>query len=200
MSISKETKQNKCNCDCHDTYPQEIHCIDCKSNEKLFPQPTLSQCCGMQKTSKGAFCKDICSNCQQPFIPQEKDISNTSTTHDSMVHVPLPKEDWMDKEREAFRQEFTINSLDAIDAITAKNLIADYWLSRIQSQIEAECERAFKEGYEKGIQEVGQGATRSELVRIRIAEREQGKVEERERILKMIEKLKLKIPWKEMWR
>lgn len=104
--------------------------------------------------------------------------------HSGEPFVPPESSAWMEEEREAFCREFTINSLDAISAIKAKNLIADYWLSRMAETREA----ARKEGYEIATRDLKNKYDYAHRANIegKIA-REQGRQEERERVVKMIE-------------
>lgn len=187
--IEYTTLAGGCPCECHDgcSKQREDACLKCIP----FVEPTLSQCCNTElyeTKHEGKILHYFCSKCGQPFFLQQADTAHMSQKRlpvikgmqNGVFNTPLPSKDWMDKEREAFYKQSSEEYKNIAPYSMQK--IADYWLSRIQSQIEAERVKAK--------QEVGQGATRSELVRIRIAEREQGKVEERERIVKMIEEMK----------
>lgn len=185
-------------------------------------QPTLSTCCEKcngiirDESSFGrdyGCLKDDCE-CHKPFIPQEKDeicgvhIQGQNppmkTGHACFNKKPcpdhsidFPKEDWITE----FDDQFPVDSFYEM-ILSEEGDIKSF----IQSQIEAETkrclaahssqipfiqERAFKEGEESGyVQGYINGRTD---IREKDMAREQGKVEERERIVKDLQQICNKI-------
>jgi hypothetical protein len=155
---SKENKQNKCPDSCFPEVPAGSTRVQwC---EKHKPQPSLSKCCGANiqecnfKTGDTYFKGSVCEKC---LIPQFDDISqapkmikekecqweNCSGGEYCEKHslIFLPKEDWTIE----FDKKFPVDSFYGM-ILSEEGDIKFF----IQSQIEAERVRAFKEGYEKG--------------------------------------------------
>lgn len=130
---------------------------------------------------------DANCTCEKPFIPaSEKEYPSHAHAGISTGNCPICSTtetlDWMDKEREAFMEsshvEASYDDQIGLQVISSPEDVCDYWILRI--------EEARKEGYEKGFDAGGQ--TKGGTGRIMYQRGlEQGKQEEKARIVKMIE-------------
>lgn len=141
-----------------------------------------SSCCGAEKIVNPQNGWNECSECFDPFVPaSEKEYIHKYNHNAECVYcdakVSQPSPDWMEEERKAFYEWY-------VDKDDWYKLIADYWLSRIAETREA----ARKEGYEIATRNLKNKYDYAHRANIegKIA-REQGRQEERERVVKMIE-------------
>lgn len=150
--------------------PQKDCQPDCK--------PILSGCCGKEKYINPENGWWECSSCGDTFIPKEKECNACdgkckicSKCHEMDCDCSLPKEDW----RTEFDKKFC--------GIMAGILFLDDDLANpenIKSFIQSQIEAAHKAGWEEAKEWNYNHLTSKGYI-------EQGRVEERERIVRMIE-------------
>lgn len=120
-------QEKECRCPCHTDTIDFISC-DCGIHEQQSKIAHI-QCplCGL----KGEQIYKDPATLADCFKEKWHDCKGFS----------LPKEDWMDKEREAFLKEFCTYFSSLQVSIVNQREIADYWLSRIQSIIMSKMEK-----------------------------------------------------------
>lgn len=161
-----------------------------------------SICCGADKFVDSSYLSTYCSKCSKLFVPASNNanyMQNLQTVacghcdpskygeglKQAEKSIPnykcecechsQPSPDWIDKERKEFWRSYAPD-FKQNQEILFEN-VTNYWLSRIASKIEAAQIKAWKEGYDdrkNNFQEL---------------DKEMGRQEERERVVKMIEKI-----------